>query len=129
MTRGSREPYSYSTRNSSLLFAVTLWTSRRVYWVSASLSCFWCVGLTFLSSFLFPSKASDFYQPQLWIDYTNHIGCGQVTMVFHCMPAPKVQMKLFMKSSQRRQWLPTPVLLPGNSRGRRGLVGYSPWGR
>ena len=29
----------------------------------------------------------------------------------------------------RRQWHPTPVLLPGKSRGRRSLVGCSPWGR
>ena len=29
----------------------------------------------------------------------------------------------------RRQWQPTPVLLPGESHGRRSLVGYSPWGR
>ena len=29
----------------------------------------------------------------------------------------------------RRQWHPTSVLLPGNSRGQKGLVGYSPWGR
>ena len=28
----------------------------------------------------------------------------------------------------RRQWHPTPVLLPGESHGRRRLVGYSPWG-
>ena len=28
-----------------------------------------------------------------------------------------------------RQWYPTPVLLPGKSRGWRSLVGYSPWGR
>ena len=28
----------------------------------------------------------------------------------------------------RRQWHPTPVLLPGNSHGRRSLVGCSPWG-
>ena len=26
-------------------------------------------------------------------------------------------------------WRPTPVLLPGESHGRRNLVGYSPWGR
>ena len=32
-------------------------------------------------------------------------------------------------STRRRQWQPTPVLLPGKSHGRRGLVGYSPWGR
>ena len=29
---------------------------------------------------------------------------------------------------QRRQWHPTPVLLPGKSHGRRSLVGCSPWG-
>ena len=29
---------------------------------------------------------------------------------------------------QRRQWQPTPVLLPGKSHGRRSLVGCSPWG-
>ena len=29
----------------------------------------------------------------------------------------------------RIQWHPTPVFLPGESHGRRSLVGYSPWGR
>ena len=29
---------------------------------------------------------------------------------------------------RRRQWHPTPVLLPGKSHGWRGLVGCSPWG-
>ena len=29
---------------------------------------------------------------------------------------------------RRRQWQPTPVLLPGKSHGRRSLVGCSPWG-
>ena len=28
----------------------------------------------------------------------------------------------------RRQWHPTPVLLPGKSHGQRSLVGWSPWG-
>ena len=32
-------------------------------------------------------------------------------------------------NSRRRQWHPTPVLLPGKSHGRRSLVGCSPWGR
>ena len=31
--------------------------------------------------------------------------------------------------SQRRQWQPTPVLLPGKSHGWRSLVGCIPWGR
>ena len=28
----------------------------------------------------------------------------------------------------RRAWQPTPVFLPGESRGQRSLAGYSPWG-
>ena len=32
-------------------------------------------------------------------------------------------------SCRRRQWHPTPVLLPGKSHGWRSLVGRSPWGR
>ena len=27
-----------------------------------------------------------------------------------------------------RKWQPTPVFLPGESHGQRGMVGYSPWG-
>ena len=30
---------------------------------------------------------------------------------------------------RRRQWHPTPVLLPGKSHGWRSFVGWSPWGR
>ena len=29
---------------------------------------------------------------------------------------------------RRRQWQPTPIFLPGESHGRRSLVGCSPWG-
>ena len=28
----------------------------------------------------------------------------------------------------RREWLPTPAFLPGESHGQRSLMGYSPWG-
>ena len=28
----------------------------------------------------------------------------------------------------RREWLPTPVFLPGKFYGQRSLAGYSPWG-
>ena len=34
-----------------------------------------------------------------------------------------------LRSPWRRRWHPTPVLLPGKSRGRRSPVGCSPWGR
>ena len=35
---------------------------------------------------------------------------------------------MFMPTNWRRQWYPTPVLLPGKSHGWRSLVGCSPWG-
>ena len=41
-----------------------------------------------------------------------------------CVPILKKYSIVF----QRRQWHPTPVLLPGKSYGRRSLVGCSPWG-
>ena len=33
-----------------------------------------------------------------------------------------------MKILWRREWLPTPVFLPGEFHGQRSLAGYSPWG-
>ena len=41
-----------------------------------------------------------------------------------------VLLKTFSRHTlRRRQWHPTPVLLPGKSHGRRSLVGCSPWDR
>ena len=37
-------------------------------------------------------------------------------------------INLTWEVKQRRQWHPTPVLLPGKSHGWRSLVVYSPWG-
>ena len=34
----------------------------------------------------------------------------------------------WLTHGRRRQWHPTPVLLPRKSQGRRSLVGCSPWG-
>ena len=42
------------------------------------------------------------------------------------LPWDKVGCPSFIM--RRRTWHPTPVLLPGKSHGRRGLIGYSPQG-
>ena len=42
---------------------------------------------------------------------------------------PKLILSLGVYPWWRRQWHPTPVLLPGKSHGWRSLVGCSPWGR
>ena len=39
-----------------------------------------------------------------------------------------MHLHLFISMSRRRQWHPTPVLLPGESHGRKSLVGCSTWG-
>ena len=39
------------------------------------------------------------------------------------------ELKRFRALFWRRQWQPTPVLLPGKSHGQGSLVGCSPWGR
>ena len=41
----------------------------------------------------------------------------------------KPSLQCYRLNHCRRQWHPTPVLLPGKSHGRRSLVGCSPWGR
>ena len=38
-------------------------------------------------------------------------------------------LSILCASRRRRQWHPTPVLLPGKSHRQRSLVGCSPWGR
>ena len=43
-----------------------------------------------------------------------------------------LNFRFLMRNSninQRRQWHPTPVLLPGKSHGQKSLVGCGPWGR
>ena len=39
-----------------------------------------------------------------------------------------LKFQFLLRQGQRRQWHPTPVLLPGKSRGWRSLVGCNPWG-
>ena len=41
----------------------------------------------------------------------------------------KYQYSILTHTYWRRQWQPTPVLLPGKSHGQRSMVGCSPWGR
>ena len=60
-------------------------------------------------------------QLSLWISlfsYNNH-STSKCIIYF---------LSIFRHVVWRRQWQPTPVLLPEKSHGRRGLVGYSPWG-
>ena len=57
---------------------------------------------------------------------------NQVSMLLHSLHYVNFYgftiFKFYSEATRRRQWHPTPVLLPGKSYGRRSLVGCSPWG-
>ena len=51
--------------------------------------------------------------------------CGRGPAVFFILTSSLLGTNT---QNRRRQWHPTPVLLPGKYHGRRSLVGCSPWG-
>ena len=53
---------------------------------------------------------------------------GSCAKFFPCVPAQAGTEYPDVIYIQRKQWHPTPVLLPGKSHGQRSLVGCSPWG-
>ena len=69
--------------------------------------------------------------PESWACVHPALGLWEGTHVAAPLASQTGGTFLFIThgSSQRRQWHPTPVLLPGKSHGRRGLVGCSSWGR
>ena len=67
--------------------------------------------------------------------FTGHISTGPLmallhklnARIFHICVCVCVCVCVYV-CIQRRQWHPTPVLLPGKSHGWRSLVGCAPWG-
>ena len=55
--------------------------------------------------------------------------CQQEQLMTNCAYGRHCWLVTTAANSWRRQWHPTPVLLPGKSHGWRSLVGCSPWGR
>ena len=51
---------------------------------------------------------------------------AQTESPYNCLT---LHLCIFVSHFWRRRWHPTPVLLPGKSRGWRSLVGCSPWDR
>ena len=57
-------------------------------------------------------------------------GASLVIQMVKSLPAVRETCvpSLSREGPLRREWLPTPGFLPGESHGQRSLVGYSPWG-
>ena len=64
------------------------------------------------------------------IDFFQSCGhCWVFQICWHIQCNTLIASSFTVLNSSRRQWHPTPVLLPGKSHGWRSLVGCSPWGR
>ena len=59
--------------------------------------------------------------------YCSHLTGFLITRLLFPLPI-NPEINLPQITLRRRQWHPTPVLLPGESHGQRSLVGCSPWG-
>ena len=55
--------------------------------------------------------------------------CPMVTQMVKHLPAMRETRvwSLSWEDPLEKEWQPSPVFLPGESHGQRGLVGYSPW--
>ena len=62
------------------------------------------------------------------VESKTTLWASQVALMVKNAPAVQETWVQFLLLPWRRQWLPTPVFLPGKSHGHRSLVGYSPWG-
>ena len=66
-------------------------------------------------------------------DLLCHLGSGSLISLLDKISIAPISEKICLEAVAihvwRRQWHPTPVLLPGKSHGWRSLVGYSSWGR
>ena len=58
----------------------------------------------------------------------SHYGLAQMVKNLPAMQETRFNPWI-RKIPWRSEWLPTPILLPGEFHGQRSLVGYSPWGR
>ena len=67
--------------------------------------------------------------PRQYSCLENPTGRGAWWAAVHGVAKSRTRPSDFTFMHWRRQWQPTPVLLPGKSHGRRSLVGCSPWGR
>ena len=103
----------------------------------------WCPDFPPVLSMLSPQgvDAADSTRVSLWqnvtLTLTLELYSPIITVIVlrgtwystQCKETRLVVFRELVEKEWRRQWQPTPVLLPGKSHGRRSLVGCSPWGR
>ena len=117
-----------------------------LYCIKSLLRNTWCIILLTASLFYDSCMEDDvwgissLYPMSPWVTLLNQIilNCKyfyplqQLTWTIHfcdwCCQKTSFLFILCVELLRRRQWHPTPVLLPGKYHGWRSLVGCSPWG-
>ena len=100
-----------------------------VPWVLTILLC--SVGMSQVMGAML--ETTDFWQVQLFTKYLIEASYWFQVAEMHCAGSYKKgfivkNQGCFMAPQKKMKWQPTPVFLPGESHGQRGLVGSSPWG-
>ena len=62
--------------------------------------------------------------------HSSILGASLMAQIVKNLPAMQETwvQPLGQKDLLEKEWLPTPVFLPGEFHGQRSLAGYSPWG-
>ena len=71
-----------------------------------------------------PVKTKFLLAPTSWVSERSDVVVAQTGKNSPCSSIPGLG-----RIPWRREWLPTPVFLPGESHRQKSLAGYSPWGR
>ena len=69
--------------------------------------------------------AKDLNRP---VKYSHNLSTNLIRWYRLCLQCRRPRFNPWLgKIPWRREWLPTPVFLPGEFYGQKSLVGYSPW--
>ena len=108
-------------------------SSQYKHWIETSLRFCW-LGLLSASSIklcFLKSKNTTFGHLNIWIEImpTHEVLLNLKALTFDLSLPILGSSPGLGRSPQGREWLPTPVFLPGEFHGYRSLAGFSPWGR
>ena len=90
---------------------------------------FWCSKITADGDFSHEIKRCLLLGRKAMTNLDSILKSRDITLPTMVRLVKAMILPVAMYGCWRRQWHPTPVLLPGKSHGQRSLVGCSPWGR
>ena len=106
------------------LFIFRLQINRIIWYIVSIIFCLMCLWDPFMWLRLVVFHSFSWLYGTLVFEYTAIYLCFTISVPWGCFHF-WLWVVLWYK---RRQWQPTPVLLPGESQGWGSLVGCSPWG-